>query len=461
MQVRNSLVQRYSETKYRMKTSFLGLNDILFAPVYLTSIVLISLIITRKYIREDFKRKYFVSGLTTRILSSVAIGLIYQFYYGYGDNIAYFKDSLILTNICYQHPGSFLDLFLLRSGEHIPEVSTQIYQIYFYRDPAGYFVVKLAAFMNLFSWSSYICTSILFALIGFSGSWAFFITLLKINNRIPKQLAIASFFVPSVVLWSSGILKDTVTYAALCWMFYSFYCVINEGQFRIKHILIILVSGYILYVVKIYILMCFMPCLLIWSYFLFQKKIQSRTMKIISQPLLAIACILGAVYGTAVIAEDNSRYSLDKISETSEITARYIYITTLNDGGTPYSLGEIEYTIPGLIKVFPAAVNVTLFRPYLWEVRKVFPFLAAVESLWTLFLTLQVLNLARFNLFKIMREDNYVIFAILFSILFAFAIGISSFNFGALHRYKIPLMSFYISALYIIGYYAKRIKYAD
>lgn len=386
------------------------------------------------------------------------IGLIYQFYYGYGDNIAYFKDSLILTDICTKNPEYILDLFLFRSGEHIPELSGQIYQIYFYRDPAGFFVVKMAAFMNFFCMSSYICTSIMFSLIGFTGSWVFFTTMLKMYNHIPKQIAISSFFVPSVVLWSSGILKDTITYAALCWSFYCFYSMLSSGRITMGKALLMLLSGYILFLIKIYILMCFLPCLLIWFYFLLQGKIQSTTMKIIMRPVLAFISIFGAIYGTVLISADNSRYSIDKISETSEITAKYIYASSISDGGTPYSLGEIEYTVPGLIKVFPAAVNVTLFRPYLWEVRKIFPFLAALESLWTLILTLQVIGVSGFGVFKIIKKDNFLIFALLFSILFAFAIGISSFNFGALHRYKIPLMPFYISSMFIMLYYARAVK---
>ncbi len=43
----------------------------------------------------------------------------------------------------------------------------------------------------------------------------------------------------------------------------------------------------------------------------------------------------------------------------------------------------------------------------------------------------------------------------MFSIFLAFAIGISTSNFGSLVRYKIPAMPFYVASLFIINHYNK------
>jgi hypothetical protein len=40
---------------------------------------------------------------------------------------------------------------------------------------------------------------------------------------------------------------------------------------------------------------------------------------------------------------------------------------------------------------------------------------------------------------------------LVFSVIFAFAVGFTSFNFGALARYKIPFMPFYFIALFILA----------
>jgi hypothetical protein len=41
---------------------------------------------------------------------------------------------------------------------------------------------------------------------------------------------------------------------------------------------------------------------------------------------------------------------------------------------------------------------------------------------------------------------------LVFSIVFAFAIGISTFNFGSLVRYKIPIYPFFLSMLFVLNY---------
>ena len=57
------------------------------------------------------------------------------------------------------------------------------------------------------------------------------------------------------------------------------------------------------------------------------------------------------------------------------------------------------------------------------------------------------------GLFRTLRElfsDPTVLFCLIFAIVFAFAVGFTSMNFGALARYKIPALPFYFSALVIL-----------
>jgi hypothetical protein len=54
-------------------------------------------------------------------------------------------------------------------------------------------------------------------------------------------------------------------------------------------------------------------------------------------------------------------------------------------------------------------------------------------------------------------KDPYVLFCLVFSLIFAFAVGISSYNFGALSRYKIPCLPFY-GAFILILYHHKKLE---
>jgi hypothetical protein len=150
--------------------------------------------------------------------------------------------------------------------------------------------------------------------------------------------------------------------------------------------------------------------------------------------------------------ESLGKYSLEKIAETSQTTGRYIYYISGDEGST-YSLGEFEPTIGGMLTKFPLAVNVTFFRPYLWESKKIIVLLSALEAFLFLFLTIKILfTVGLVNIWKTVSQDPNIQFCLIFSVIFAFAVGLSSYNFGTLSRYRIPCMPFYALALILIYY---------
>lgn len=123
------------------------------------------------------------------------------------------------------------------------------------------------------------------------------------------------------------------------------------------------------------------------------------------------------------------------------------------DKGSSYDLGEFAPNIGGMLTKLPAAVNVTLFRPYLWEASKVIVFLSAIEAFLFLFLTLKIIFVIGIKkVWSTINTDPTIQFCLIFSVIFAFAVGISSYNFGALSRYKIPCLPFYALALILIYY---------
>ena len=99
---------------------------------------------------------------------------------------------------------------------------------------------------------------------------------------------------------------------------------------------------------------------------------------------------------------------------------------------------------------------VTLFRPFIWEARKVIVGLSALEAIAFLLGTLYVLmKIGIGGFFRKVFSDPNLTFFLCFSLIFAFAVGISSYNFGALSRYKIPCLPFYSALLIVCLNYSK------
>ncbi|HET6767042.1 MAG TPA: hypothetical protein VFH08_06580, partial [Chitinophagaceae bacterium] len=113
--------------------------------------------------------------------------------------------------------------------------------------------------------------------------------------------------------------------------------------------------------------------------------------------------------------------------------------------------GDMDPTLFGMLEKAPAGINVTLFRPYPWEARKPIIMISALEALF--FLGFSIAVVFRNNPIRVVGRilaDETLQFCLLFTLVFAFAVGISTSNFGSLVRYKIPCLPFYAALLFII-----------
>jgi hypothetical protein len=162
----------------------------------------------------------------------------------------------------------------------------------------------------------------------------------------------------------------------------------------------------------------------------------------------------GFLFFMRSFGDELGKYSLENVAATSSVTRGWIYYASSRDEqASAYSLGDFSPTIGGMLSKFPMAVNVTLFRPYIWEAKKIIVALSAFEALLFLLLTLKILfTIGPARIWKTVSNDATIQFCLIFSIIFAFAVGISSYNFGALSRYKIPCLPFYALALVLIHY---------
>ncbi|MGB4973758.1 MAG: hypothetical protein WBO32_13920 [Cyclobacteriaceae bacterium] len=330
-------------------------------------------------------------------------------------------------------------------------------KIFFYNDPSSYVVIQIAFLLDVLTFSSYSGTAVLFGLIGFGGMWLLFLVFYRIYPKIHFPIAIACFFIPSVYFWGSGILKDTITLSALGLMVYSSYYLFVQRTHSIINIIGFGISLYILYVVKIYILLTLLPALIIWVFLLRLSHIRNMTTRIILGPIVLSIAILLALLALVKASEDNPKYSLNKLAQTAKVTAYDIRFWSGRDAGSGYSLGELDGSFGSVLRLGPSAINVTLFRPYLWEVKNPLMLISSIESFILLIFVFMILIKGRFRIIKTFTDPT-VLFCLLFSLVFAFAVGVSTFNFGTLSRYKIPMMPLFLLSLVIINYRLKSFK---
>jgi len=434
------------------------LIDFIILPIYLAIFFGIAIKYRNKHYRRDHPwRPYFIPALTFKILGALVISFVFTYYYPGGDTVNIFENAYTANKSFDYSFGTWLDLILHRADQGDPRYYELWEKLYFYKDPATFTVCAITAVLNLFTFNSFIITACLFAFLSFWGVWALFRAFVTLYPNLTKPMALATLFIPSLIVWGSGIFKDTVCLFALSWLFYCIVRLMAYKDYRPKIFIIAIINFLLLIKIKIYIAMAFIPALLLWIFFYY-----SRTIKNWYGRQLAKVVFIVVIFGTLTLAlsqfsEDLGRYSLENIAQTSATTRDYINWVSETEGGSSYSLGDVGSGIGGLLTKIPAAINVTLFRPYPWEARKPIVAITALEALLFLFLTLKIIyTVGLKKIWATISADPTIQFCLVFTLIFAFAVGISSYNFGTLSRYKIPCMPFYAVALIVIYYKNKR-----
>lgn len=432
---------------------FITWADYLLLPVFLFLIYRIALLFCNRHYPPGHPwRSYFLYGLGVKVFGAIFIGLIYQYYYHGGDTEQYFLHAKIINSAFSESFIKWIGLILHMPASYAGEYYFYTCRMEWYNDKGSYMVCCLAAFINVFTLNTFLPTSIIFAALSFTGIWAMFRTFAQQYGHLTRYIAFAILFIPSCFIWGSGIFKDTLCISALGWLLYSSFLILIKRKVTTGNLLLLLISIYLLFIVKVYIVISFLPAVGLWILFSYAHRIRSAVARFLITSFLLLGSIMlfSAVY--SYFSPSLGKYSLDNIAKTSLVTRDWIAYTS-GEQGSAYNLGNFEPTLGGLLSKFPQAVNVTLFRPYIWEAKKPIVLLNAMESLMFLFVTLKVLyTVGLRNIRKTVTDDPTIQFCLIFSIIFAFSIGVSTYNFGSLSRYKIPCLPLYGLALVLIYY---------
>lgn len=424
------------------------LRDLIVTPLVLLIIFLVAYLI-RPYVTDERNYRYFLPALGVKVVGAIALGIVYQFYYGSGDTFVYHNlGSRIIWDAFVESPATGFKL-LFADNSNPGDLYRYASQIYFFRDPNSYMVVRIAFLLDLLTFSTYSATACLFAVISFIGSWQFYLTFYKQYPHLHGQVAVAAFFIPSVFFWGSGVLKDSIILACLGIATYQIYTLFIERRVKLSSILLLLLSLYLIFNIKKFILQAYLPMVILWLGASQLHQLRSVILRVMLVPFVAIFLIVSGSFTVVKIGEDDDRYEVSKLAATARTTAYDIRYWSGRFAGSGYSLGDLDGTFESMLRLAPQAINVSLYRPYLWEVHNPLMFMSALESLAFLIFSLVVLWKSKRYLFTLLMDYN-VLFCLSFSIVLAFAVGISTFNFGTLIRYKIPLLPFFTVALVLM-----------
>ena len=401
-------------------------------------------------------RKYFITAFFLHIAGSFLYAMVIQYYYGYGDSFGFYqgsnfirsaiKDGVNPFNIFFMSSEELLkpQNLIIRSGADAPaSIGSN----------SNFIIMKISAALSYISFNSYLVISLFFGLFSFAGLWKLFITFNNIlEKKGEKLLAYTILYTPSICFWGSGLIKDSVCLGLIGFIIYFLHKLFILKKFSIGHILLLVFTLYCLYILKSYIASILVASAALGYVVLILKKSRQNFIK------FALVIFIIAV-GFVVIFINMAATIESLVQESKEqievFKGAYAYAEVEDENSLAGFKGSnFELTTTSFITRSPLAMFSTLFRPFLWESRKPIIFLSALESflmLIGLFYVMKKAGIRRF--FYLLFSEPYIFFAFIFTLLLAAVVGFTTFNFGTLVRYRLPILPFYFFML--ISIYTK------
>ncbi|MEL6986889.1 MAG: hypothetical protein AAGK97_03575 [Bacteroidota bacterium] len=440
----------------RIYGPILGWHDWIVTPIVFLVLLLILIQWRNTTYKDSPIGKYLIPGFIVRVVGSVLSAFMYQYYYNGGDTFGYYHGAMTVIDTFLETPQLGIDL-MMNSGTDLSwdaqTINRGMRHPMSKNDPQT-MVTRISVLALIPTFRSYIGASLLVSFFAYMGCWRIFKTFLRYYPHLYKRLALATLFIPSVFFFGTGLLKDPITLGCLGFMTYAMDKVFNRRKFSITSLAIIFVCGFIISIIKVYILLGFLAPAVFWVALKNVYRVKNKYIRRLMWPIL-LAGSAGAGYlgVTQIGASLNERFeSPEAILESAADVQGYLKRKTEKAGGTGYDLGEIDISNPAsLAKSVPKAINVTLFRPYLWEMSKAINIPAGIEAIGTLFITfLVILKLGLFRFIGSIFKNPDVLFCVAFSLIFAFFVGFATSNFGSMIRYKIPMMPFYFVGMVLL-----------
>ncbi len=400
----------------------------------------------RSRFTHELDKKYFMWGLYAKLFGAIAFALIYVYNYGGGDTINYWYSAKCLINLGHENAPAFWQLMKGNmDAEFLYSFTADTGYPLYRHDPQAFAVNR---FMVPFVWlgaKRFLLATVVLSFFMYLVIFRFYRFLSQLYPDYRRIAAIALLFVPSVLIWSSGILKDSLTFAFALLAVVSLYNLFVKPHQWFRYLAYLLFSAFIILSIKPYIFYALLAASIVWLLAAYTLRIKSSFVRVFIMPLLAILFVVAGIFTFSRLGNvvGGEYQSVDALAQRAYIIqedlSRDIY------GGNSFDIGGFEPSVGGMLSKAPQAIIAGLYRPFLWEAGNVLLLL----SLFIIF------RVGPLNFMRQLSKEPFLIFAIVFAIVLSFFIGLTTANFGALVRYRIPMLPFFVFMLLYV-YETKR-----
>jgi len=374
-------------------------------------------------------KKFFWPALSARVLAGIALGLVYTYYYTTGDTFLYFDDGKKLADLA--RTDFILYLRFLWLGDDSFVIWSDLNAL----QSRALYMVKITSFANLITLDNYWVISAYFSFFSFACTWLLVKTIVRSFPSAKYSVLIGFLFFPSVVFWSSGLIKESAALGALFFLTTIVLDVWTDQRSARWKWIVAPLALWLVWNLKYYFLAVFAPVAFAALAFRFLSayvKPKSIVYKFVlwcvvfALPLMVISSIHPNFYPhriMEVIVSSNNQFL--SLSAPEDLIGYY----------------SLDASVRSILTNSPWALFSGLFRPLPWEAHTAFQWVIAFENLVLIILFCTSL----LNISKWLRSHQRLLIwsTVVYVSMLCVFLALSTPNFGTLSRYRISFLPFF------------------
>ncbi len=393
---------------------------------------------------SNSERNYYLFGVALKLIGSIVFCLVYKLYYQGGDALLYFEGAKDLIELFWTEPSLFFELFTEAAS------NGNKYQLELFGSLNEYYNVNyqwnltrmLIPFVFL-GFGNFYAASCWIGFLVFILSWKIFKSIKQLIPGMDKSFAFAFLFIPSLLFWTSGFLKDTVILAAIYFYISSLASWLRTRKLSFDLILGVPICILILILIKPYVFLVLFPASIFWMLLAYLKGLKDRLFLFLISPFIFILVFLMIV---AVVKLGQSH-----LGEYGKFSNLLEYAEGMREGFDQVSephkrIGEadVQSQFSWSFGDLMSRIWDVNLKPYLWDSWNPLSLANAIENF--IFLLLSAAAMIRTALhprllLQVFRNP-FVLFCLVYSLAFSIGLGVSVSNFGALARLKSAYLPF-------------------
>lgn len=296
----------------------------------------------------------------------------------------------------------------------------------------------ITGFSNLLLADSLYGVSFLFATASFFGKLLTYQAFREVfERRFRIRMLVATMLVPSVVYWSSGIIKEAVALTGMG--------IVLLGGTRLlvkrspRNVFVTLFGGLIVALIKPHLLFAMALGAGVWIYW--QRSMGPNGVEI--RPLYLLLGAAAGLGGVLLLGEIFPRFSLSSVGEEA---AQMQFYAARQRGGSTYAIGDPNNkSLLGQLSYAPLGLFTALYRPLPFDVRNPPMLVNAIETTGLLALSIHaVWRRGVAGVWAFVNQRPMLMFCLVVALVLGTMTGLASANLGTLSRYRIPMVPFFV-----------------